>query len=162
MKIILEGCDGTGKTTLAKKLAEKYGLDIIHMTNRDSNSFGFYYFSIGKEDVVWDRNMIGEIIYPSVFGREGKIDVIDLKFLIDKAKSEGVIFLILTADHEEIYKRLYERGNESIHILTHFRDIDNQFRCIANIHRLPLIDTSRMSFEDICEKYIEKGAVING
>lgn len=162
MKIIIEGCDGTGKTTLAKQLAEKYELDVIHVTNRDSNCFGFYYFSIGKEDVVWDRNMIGEVIYPNIFERKGKIDAIDLKFLIDRAKSEGVIFLILTADHDEIYRRLYDRGNEMLRILNNFRDIDNQFRCIAKIHDIPLIDTSKISFEEICEKYIEKGANNDG
>ena len=39
MKIILEGCDGTGKTTLAKLLAEKYGLDICHCTAEDPKDF---------------------------------------------------------------------------------------------------------------------------
>ena len=34
MNIIIEGCDGVGKTTLAKKLADKYCCDILHMTKK--------------------------------------------------------------------------------------------------------------------------------
>lgn len=48
MKIILEGADGTGKTTLAKILAERYGLDICHCTQDDPNDFIFYQQSIRK------------------------------------------------------------------------------------------------------------------
>ena len=42
MRIILEGCDGTGKTTLANILAFKYGLDICHCTASDPSDFQFY------------------------------------------------------------------------------------------------------------------------
>ena len=38
MNIIIEGCDGVGKTTLAKKLADKYCCDILHMTKNSDKT----------------------------------------------------------------------------------------------------------------------------
>lgn len=162
MKIIIEGCDGTGKTTLAKKLAERYGLDIIHMTNQDSNTFGFYYHSIGKENVVWDRNMIGEIIYPSIFDRKANIDYIDLKYLIERARKAGTIILVLTATNDVIFDRLMARGNEMVGILQNYKEINRRFCNIAILENLPLIDTTTLSFEEICKRYIDKGEFNNG
>ena len=48
MKVILEGCDGTGKTTLAKLLAERYGLDICHCTQYDPADYDFYSHTMRK------------------------------------------------------------------------------------------------------------------
>lgn len=156
MRIIIEGCDGTGKTTLAKALAEKYGLGIIHVTNRDSNTFDFYKQSFGKDDVVWDRNVIGEIIYPKIFWRKGNIDEIDLEYLIKRAKSMGIIFLVLTADYWVLRERIDDRGEEFKSVRSHLGEINDSFCEIARKYDLPLIDTSKMSIDEICETYIKK------
>ena len=73
MKIIIEGADGTGKTTLAKILADKYGLEICHCTQHDPADFYFYRETLRKENVIWDRHTIGELIYPLIFDRKAKI-----------------------------------------------------------------------------------------
>lgn len=156
MKIIIEGCDGTGKTTLAKALAEKYGLDIIHVTNRDSNTFDFYKQSFGKDDVVWDRNVIGEMIYPKIFWRKGNIDEIDLEYLIKRAKSMGVIFLVLTTDYWTLCDRIDTRGKEFEAVRNHLGEINDRFCEIALQYDLPLIDTSKISLDEICKNYIKK------
>ena len=162
MKIIIEGCDGTGKTTLAKTLAEMYQLDVVHMTNRDSNTFNFYREALGKEDVVWDRNLIGEIVYPKVFNRQSNIDEIDLEFLIKRAKASGVIFLILTTDMEEIKRRIIERGGEYESVIENLEFINTTFCEIATKYNLPLIDTSKVSVSEICKLYINEGVKTYG
>ena len=156
MRIILEGCDGTGKTTLARALAVKYGLDVVHVTNRDSNTFDFYKQSFGKDDVVWDRNVIGEIIYPKIFRREGKIDEIDLEYLIKRAKADGIIFLVLTTDYATLRDRIDARGDEFAAVRNHLGEINDKFCSIAAQYDLPLIDTSKTSLDEICKNYIKK------
>jgi broad-specificity NMP kinase len=149
MKIILEGCDGTGKTTLAKILAEKYGLDIAHCTQSDASDYDFYRQTLRKENIVWDRHTIGELIYPFVFDRKANIGPEDARLIMHYAKEEGVKVIVLTADIMTIYERLNARGNEDSRIYENVDYIDAQFRFFAEQYHVPVIDTSKMTLQQI-------------
>ena len=155
MKIVLEGCDGTGKTTLAKILAEKYKLDICHCTQRDAADYNFYRQTLRKEDVIWDRHTIGELIYPKVFNRVPQIGTEDARLIIHHGKEEGVKFFVLTCDMRMIKNRLLERGTEDNRILDMCEEIDARFRFYAEQYNIPIIDTSKMTLEEIFD-LIEK------
>lgn len=159
MKIILEGCDGTGKTTLAKLLANKYGLDICHCTQHDPGDYEFYRQTLRKGNVVWDRHTIGELIYPNIFGRKQKIGGEDARLLMHYAKEEGVKVFVLTADKDTIRRRLNERGNEDKRIYNNIGNIDTQFRFYAKQFGIPIIDTSKMTLNEIFNLIEEKEIV---
>ena len=106
MKIILEGADGTGKTTLAKILADKYGLDVCHCTQHDPADFSFYKETMRKENTVWDRHTIGELIYPIIFERKAKVTPHEAKAIINVARSSGVKVFVLTCDTRTLHQRL--------------------------------------------------------
>lgn len=149
MRIILEGCDGTGKTTLAKLLAERYKLDICHCTQKDAADFDFYYNTTRKDDVIWDRHTIGELIYPSVFDRRSQITLDEVVLVIAKLRQQGGKIFVLTADPEVIEKRLTERGDEDQRILNMYEYIDGLFRLYAEKLFIPVIDTSKMTLDEI-------------
>lgn len=149
MKVILEGCDGTGKTTLAKLLAERYGLDICHCTQYDPADYNFYLHTMRKENVVWDRHTLGELIYPKVFGRTPKLCVTEARELMLIAQQLGVKIFILTADIEVIKSRLISRGSEDDRILNKIEEIDSEFRKLGEQFHIPVIDTSSMTLNDI-------------
>lgn len=149
MKIILEGCDGTGKTTLARLLSDKYGLDICHCTAADPADYEFYKQTARKENVIWDRHTIGEIIYPEVFGRIPKIGIEDAKLALHHARLNGGKVFVLTTDVEEIKRRLEKRGNEDQRILDNLEWINEKFLFYADIFHVPVIDTSKMTLQDI-------------
>ncbi len=149
MKIILEGCDGTGKTTLAKILAEKYGLDICHCTQYDAKDYDFYRQTLRKENIIWDRHTLGELIYPEIFDRKQDIGVEDARLVMHYAKEAGVIVLVLTCDSEIIKKRLLDRGTEDYRIIKNSGYIDNQFRFYAEQFHVPVIDTTKMTLQQI-------------
>lgn len=150
MRIILEGVDGAGKTTLAKILADKYGLDICHCTQCDAADYDFYSQTLRKENVVWDRHTIGELIYPTVFGRKRQVSVEDVRLILHYAKQEGVIVLVLTADMPTLLERLNNRQvSENPLIMENLDYIDNEFRFYAEQYHLQLIDTSKMTLQQI-------------
>lgn len=150
MRIMLEGCDGTGKTTLAEKLAAKYHLDICHCTSADPNDFHFYMQTIRKNNVIWDRHTIGELIYPMVFGRKANIATEDTRIVLEYARELDTRMFILTCDQDVIYKRLLERGDEHPAIMKNYKLIDELFRFYGEQYFIPVIDTMKMSFEEIC------------
>lgn len=89
MKIILEGCDCTGKTTLAKQLCEKYNLYYSHVTSKDPNDFEFYFNTMKTDNIIWDRHLLGEMIYPTVYNRKGNLN---LKIFI-KCQNVNIIMM---------------------------------------------------------------------
>lgn len=150
MRIILEGADGTGKTTLAKILADKYGLEIQHCTADDPKDFYFYKESLRKENIIWDRHTIGELIYPIVFDREAKITPYEAKAIIDIAKAEGVYIFVLTSSPESLKRRFENRSKEEHPKITkRITWINQAFVECAKWLKVPVIDTSKMTLNDI-------------
>lgn len=149
MKIILEGADGTGKTTLAKLLANKYGLDICHCTQHDPCDYNFYRQTLRKENVVWDRHTLGELVYPYVFNRRPQIGVEDARLIMHYAKEERVKIFVLTSDIDVVANRLMERGNEDYRIMMQLHEIDDKFKFYAKQFHVPVIDTSKMTLQEI-------------
>jgi len=156
MKIILEGCDGTGKTTLAKVLADKYSLDICHCTAYDPTDFDFYKQTARKENVIWDRHTIGELIYPEVFDREGQMSPEDVRIVLGYFRENGGKIFILTADNNIIKERLSSRSiSEASKIVNQIEFINNKFKFYAKQFCVPIIDTSKMTLNEVFE-LIEK------
>lgn len=150
MRVILEGVDGAGKTTLAKILAERYGLDIAHCTQADAADYAFYRQTLRKENIVWDRHTLGELIYPKVFNRKAQIATEDARLITHYAKEEGVKILVLTADMPVLLERLNKRvPKENFLIMDNLDFIDSQFKFFAEHFHLPVIDTSKMTLNEI-------------
>lgn len=150
MKIILEGCDGTGKTTLAKVLADRYHLDICHCTSEDPKDFDFYKQTARKENVIWDRHTIGELIYPKVFDRRPQISPEDARIILGIAREHNGKVIVLTAEDEIIKQRLSARNiPEDSRIIENISYINEQFKFFADYFKVHLIDTSKITLEEI-------------
>ena len=64
--IVLDGCDGTGKTTLAAALANRHGHSIVHatLTPAGSDLFAKYQAMLARPGpVVLDRSFVSELVY---------------------------------------------------------------------------------------------------
>lgn len=154
--IILEGADGVGKTTLARILADKYGMDICHCTQYDAADYAFYQQTLRKKNVIWDRHTLGELIYPKVFGRKQQIGTEDARLIMHYAKLNDVKVFVLTCDEMTLEQRLCERGNEHPKILDNIGYINSQFLFYAEQYHLPVIDTSKMTLAEIFNLIGEK------
>lgn len=110
MNIIIEGTDGTGKSTLAKYLQGNFNLNYQHSSSETDNNFEYHFELLdSNENVVLDRFQLGEIIYPMFTPeRESKITLSQAVML---SRMEDTLTIILYASDTSILQdRLHERG----------------------------------------------------
>ena len=150
MKIYLDGCDGTGKTSVAEKLANKYGCNIIHLTNKGSRSFRSYLEMFRCDNMVHDRTFLSEVIYPKYFGRPTELCTYNISSLYEMLNE--VHLFILTASPETILKRVRERGDDFIDDYEKLIDINKDYLKLAEKHGYTVIDTTNKSIDDVVEE----------
>ena len=111
MNIYIEGPDATGKTTLAEWLSEAYDMSYEHLTGDCPNTFDYHLKLMDKQDAIYDRFCLGEVIYSKIYGREPKLTFDDCLKIMNRVVEQNDIFIILvTSDISILNKRLIERG----------------------------------------------------
>lgn len=111
MLIVLEGCDGSGKTTLANKLAAILDAEIIHCTTETPNDYSFFSQIIAmaeKRNIIADRFCYGQFVYQKP--EERKLDSVDLYHLELYMMNTGARVLYVDCDEPILKKRLGNRG----------------------------------------------------
>lgn len=98
MLIIIEGCDGTGKTTLANKLIEDFKFSYNKENKPPYDGFKYYIdratsFKSG-DNIILDRFHLGEIVYPSIKKDRTPLDLTK-QHLIERALIPQNTLLIL-------------------------------------------------------------------
>ncbi len=142
MLIVLEGCDGTGKTTLAEFLKELLNAEIIHCSTHTPNDYHFFSNIISKsrtKNIIADRWCYGQFVYQKEGDRPlrriGSVQLgdsyenlakLEMQMLEDDTK-----IILVDAPTEIIKKRLAARNETLINGLT-VEDIQQGFRELKN------------------------------
>lgn len=156
MKIIIDGCDLTGKTTLIKKIKDYYNddrLSTLHFSYRDRTDYEFYNTMLCKDNFISDRHFLDEIIYPEIFNRYPNLTINQFNLLIERCKEENIKIIILACSDDELLKRSKTR-NEEKEVAENLLKINRKFIKLAKDYNLYLVDTTKVSFEEIID-YIE-------
>lgn len=112
MNVILEGLDAAGKTTLAEKLRDKYGMSILHSTASTRNDLHYHLDLLDyRTNTVFDRFHAGEVIYPKIYGRKAKMTDAEIEEVERRIIDNNDIFIIfITSDMKIINERLIARN----------------------------------------------------
>lgn len=127
MQIVIDGCDGVGKSTLAKSLVTKYDLGFLHFTSEDKQNYIFYDNILKKKNYVYDRGPLSELVYPYVFKRKAKMSMMDVVKLVEDNKQ--TVFIILIDQPNKIIKRM--KDDEYKEVKKHSHYINNKFAVIG-------------------------------
>lgn len=130
MAIILEGCDCTGKTTFAKKLAEKTGFEIVKGSSFEISKLGadgmyqFMFDLLKRKDVIIDRLYLSNLIYGAKYDypmmtEEQYASLSDMTNLFS-------LVVYLYAPVSVIQHRMLKRGDDMIEI-EDIEDILNRY-----------------------------------
>lgn len=114
MNVILEGLDAAGKTTLAEKLRDKYGMSILHSTAKTRNDLGYHLDLLDyRTNTVFDRFHVGEYVYPKVYSRKPKVNKNEMEMIEKRIIDNNDLFIIfITSKMQVINDRLIARGEE--------------------------------------------------
>ena len=166
MHIIIDGCDGCGKTTMTNRLVKEYNLDKVIMTKYGWKAVESYIEKAGLNNVVSDRSFISEYVYSQVYGRESEItnQVFDKLITLYESQKEPWIFVILNANVNVILNRVEKRGIDNEvkeEVEKKIEMYDNVAKKLLNLNNgnVMYIDTSDLSEIGVFHKIKE---FING
>ncbi len=163
-RIIFEGCDASGKTTIQEIMKEIIRHVFIIHTSAPTKGNSKEYFSsllekliefidIINQPLFVDRFHIGELVYGSVF-RPETIDEAVEKKLYNMEKDllkQDVKILYVTASPETIVKRIQNRGDWYVKVSDVEAILNGYEKALAK-SRLPIFrldTTNNYSLEDI-------------
>ena len=152
MRILIDGCDGTGKTSVCEKLANKFGCNIVRLTHDGDRNFKTYSEAMIPDNMVHDRTFLSEIIYPKNFGRASRLIASSIPVLYQLIEQYDAKVFILTADNDEIVRRLNLRGDEFIDDFEKIKGINYDYIQIALIQNYVLIDTTNKTIDEVVEE----------
>jgi len=144
MRIIIDGNDGVGKTTLAKKLQEHFGIkSYIHSSWNDPSDYMFCRELLRKEDVIFDRCFLDERIYSKVLNRKPRLTLEQEQSLIEFVKSEGILVILCFND-----RPIYD-SREDKRIVNSKYFIDSKFFELAEQHNFKKFYVKEQNFEQL-------------
>lgn len=131
--IILEGCDGVGKTTLANLLLYR-GYKSLHFDYDPRLSIKEKYERILSKDygdnIVLDRSFVSEMVYGPLRRGYSRLSEQDFSELLQMLNKRGGRIVLLDAAPEIIYDRIQKRAD------TDDNDLDfNQIKSIRNLYK---------------------------
>lgn len=107
--ILIEGADHSGKTTLAKHLADVFKIKYFHFSKETGvyrgsfDYFNGYFYDIEQNpysSFVFDRQFVSEIVYAKVLNRKTFINDTLRDVIVNKFNRYGYIFILVDSDNE--------------------------------------------------------------
>ncbi len=136
--IIIEGIDGTGKTTIANFLVNlgmfkyHFGYDTEH-----KNLYEKYLNAANSIDtpdkVIMDRSFITELVYGDILREQSRISKEEAIHLFKRYNEQGCIILYLTASKNTLLQRRRENKSDFTIIENHYDALVDKYNEIISI-----------------------------
>lgn len=146
MIFIIEGPDGSGKTTLANKIAQMTGYKVVHRTQpktqeeKDEMMSDYLHFANTTRNVILDRCWYSEMVYGKVMRDESYIDYPEMYALEKALLRHGAMIIYCTGPKSVLWKRATERGEDYITSKEKFVEICDEYDAIMKCpHHIPVV-----------------------
>jgi len=146
MIIIIDGPDGSGKTTLAEKISKHTGYEVKHRTQPKTEGdkkrmMEDYLSAIAlNEDVIFDRSWYSEMVYGPIMRDASVISRQEMYDIERKLAVHGAVIIFATGKPEDLWQRCNERGEDYVQSLEQLTEITNSFeQLMARAHYLNIV-----------------------
>ncbi|MFD4337819.1 hypothetical protein ACFWPP_11595 [Streptomyces anulatus] len=146
--VVLEGCDGVGKSTLGERLSTHHGFTMVHSPRTpDHLDLASRYRTIlaGNERILFDRCFISELVYGPLHRGRSRINWSEAIDLAESVIKRSGVLVHLTAPPAVIHQRLLSRDGEAIsleEITALVTGYERVFSTLADYARVLTYDTS--------------------
>lgn len=146
MIIIIEGPDGSGKTTLASQIAKQTGYPVVHFsvpkTEEEKEQMVSMYKQAIKEskNIIFDRCWYSEMAYGPVMRKEHVISYPQMYELERMLAKRGSLIIYCTGSPEVLWRRATARGEDYVTDQQTFVEIFEAYEDIMNVpHLVPVV-----------------------
>ena len=149
MLFLVEGPDGSGKTTFALQLSEMLNLEYTHFVapknQREADNLFVNYHTFVRENR--DRACVVDRLWPSaqVYGKvmRGKAEITDLQAdALEKALIGKGMIIYCTGEPAVLWNRCKQRGEDYVTDYGQFVAICREYERVMNKldHRIPIVE----------------------
>ena len=105
MFVLVEGIDGSGKSTLVKELSNYY--TVVAPKRNDKEMFLSLKLFYSDEVMVFDRSILSDMVYRIFDGEEPDCSIFDIMRVLEHS-------IIIYCKNKNSYKKSIERGEDNI------------------------------------------------
>lgn len=153
MIIIIEGPDGSGKTTLAEKLSKQTGYPVVHRsqpkTEEEKKQMMDQYVTTieAGKNMIFDRCWYSEMVYGPVMRDASVITYPEMYLLEHKLAKHGALIIYCTDKPKTLWRRATKRGEDYITHYDTFECICTGFDALMSVpHLVPVV---KYGYEDL-------------
>lgn len=154
--IVIEGFDNTGKTTLAKKLAQFLGYNYVSGGGPEVGNYvgALQRLQLGMPNKVQDRTWISEVVYGTVIRKKSGISDDEIMKMIDFHRENKICLIFAKQSYDQVMQNITER-DQMDGVVDHAKELMIMYNYYM-LNKLPIYlgtpiiyDYTRTSFEDV-------------
>lgn len=159
MQISIEGPKGTGKSTAIARLVannqDEFGdYEILHSTAHTETGNDFYRDMLSKyPNIIFDRYILGELVYPYSYGRAPKAGLFDA---INLVRELDLMVISYSSDDSILYNRVLTRdGVVDSGIFKSNKEFTMLAYLLKDFDNVITIDVAKENIDEVLEEVFQ-------
>lgn len=133
MIVLIEGNEGTGKTTLINELSKQIPFAIVKYPKEFKDTFNLLEtFAVSDRLFVLDRSFVSDIVYRRLDHQKGQMNLEQIGRLCEDRKDR---MKIVFCNHDKAFENAMRRGEDNIKVESVHKLLDNEFYSVKNLLR---------------------------